>query len=153
MLERFLAYAAEFERAYVSRDFAALEPFFSENACYEIHLPGEATRLHRGRGGVLEYLARITEDFDRRFAERRLVHVDGPHLLDGGRAVETHGVAVYRLPSGEYCHLPMTETAHFAGDRIERLVDRLSAGAWHEMRLVVAGHPELFRSSLLDAAP
>jgi hypothetical protein len=101
---------------------------------------------------VLAYLARITDEFDRRFAARKLVHVDGPHPRDGGRAVETHGVAVYRLESGEFCHLPMTETAHFAGDRIERLVDRLSPGAWHEMRLVVAAHPELFPSSLLDPA-
>jgi hypothetical protein len=47
----------------------------------------------------------------------------------------------------------MSETAHFAGDRIERLVDRLSPGAWHEMQLVVARHPELFPANLLDEAP
>jgi hypothetical protein len=152
MVERFVAYAAEFERAYRSRDFASLEAFFSETASYEIHLPGEAVRSYDGRDAVLAYLARITDEFDRRFAERRLVHVDGPHLRDGGRAVETHGVAVYRLASGEYCHLPMTETAHFAGDRIARLVDRLSPGAWHEMQLVITRHPELFRADLLDAA-
>lgn len=68
MVERFVAYAAEFERAYRSRDFASLEW--------------------------------ITEAFD----------------------------------------------------RSERLVDRLSAGAWHEMQLVIARHPELFPAKLLDEA-
>ncbi len=148
MVKRFLEYAAAFERAYASRDFAALAPFFSVDACYEIHAEGEPVRRHAGRDAVLGYLAWVTEHFDGRFAERRLVHLDGPHVR--GNAVETHGLALYRLASGACCHLPMTETAHFRGDVIERLVDRLSPGASHEMRFFVLGHPELFSPGLLD---
>jgi hypothetical protein len=150
MVKRYLEYAAEFERAYASRDFSSLEPFFSEEARYEIHAPGESVRRHEGRDAVLSYLAFVTENFDRRFAERKLLHVDGPHAREGGREIETHGIALYRLASGECCHLPMTETAHFRGERIERLVDRLSPGAWYEMRCFVTGHPELFSPALLD---
>lgn len=152
MLKRFLAYAAQFEHAYTSRDFSGLEPFFSEDACYEIHAPGEPVRRHEGRDAVLEYFAFVTEHFDRRFAERRLLHVDGPHVREGEREVATHGIALYRLASGECCHLPMTETAHFRGEVIERLVDRLSPGAWHEMRFFITRHPELFSPALLDPA-
>jgi len=148
MVKRFLEYAAAFERAYAARDFAALAPFFGEDACYEIHAPGETRRLHAGREAVLGYLAFVTEHFDRRFAERRLLHVDGPHLHES--EVTTHGIAVYRLPSGECCHLPMTETAHFRGAEIVRLVDRLSPGAWHEMKHFVGAHPELFSPELLE---
>jgi hypothetical protein len=152
VLKRYLEYAAAFERAYASRDFASLEPFFSESACYEIHAPGEPVRRHTGRAAVLDYLAWLTEHFDRRFEERRLLHVDGPRVREkqGEVEVETHGIAIYRLPSGEFCHLPMTETAHLRDGRIERLVDRLSAGASHEMRCFVERHPELFPPSLLD---
>jgi hypothetical protein len=148
LVKRFLEYAAAFERAYAARDFAALGPFFSEDACYEIHAEGEPVRRHAGRDAVLGYLAFVTEHFDRRFAERKLVHLDGPHLR--GNAVETHGMALYRLPSGACCHLPMTETAHFRGDVIERLVDRLSPGGSHEMRVFVLRHPDLFPPALLD---
>jgi hypothetical protein len=150
VLKRFLEYAAEFERAYASRDFASLEPFFSEAVRYEIHAPGEPVRRHEGRGAVLRYLAFVTEQFDRRFAERRLLHVDGPHVRESEREVETHGTALYRLASGECCHLPMTETAHFSGEVIDRLVDRLSPGAWYEMRSFVLRHPELFSPALLE---
>ncbi len=150
MLKRFLEYASEFERAYVSRDFSSLEPFFSEDACYEVHTEGEPVRRHVGRARVLEYLAWVTEHFDRRFAARKLVRVDGPHVRAGEREIETHGVAVYSLPSGECCHLPMTETAYFRGEVMERLVDRLSPGASHEMRYFILRHPELFSPSLLD---
>jgi hypothetical protein len=150
VLKRFLEYATAFERAYASRDFSCLEGFFSEDVRYEIHSFGEPVRRHEGRDAVLRYLAYVTEHFDRRFASRKLVHVDGPHVREREREVETHGVAVYRLASGECCHLPMTETAHFRGELIERLVDRLSPGASHEMRIFVSGHPELFPSALLD---
>jgi hypothetical protein len=34
----------------------------------------------------------------------------------------------------------MSETAHFRGEVIERLVDRLSPGAWYERRLFVTRH-------------
>jgi hypothetical protein len=149
-LERFLEYAAAFERAYASRDFSVLEPFFSEDTRYEIHAPGEPVRRHEGREAVLRYLAFVTEHFDRRFAERRLLHVDGPHVRESEGEIETHGIALYRLASGDCCHLPMTETAHFRGELIDRLVDRLSPGAWYEMQLFVTRHPELFSPALLD---
>jgi len=147
MLERFVHYAAAFEEAYRSRDFAPLAAYFTEDAEYEIHAPGLPSQRHRGRDAVLAYLEWITEHFDLRFAERRLLRVEGPLVREG--RVEIHGIAVYTLDTGERCHLSMSEAAHFRGDRIERLVDTLSPGAAHEMRWLVEKHPDRFPAEVL----
>ena len=38
-IPRFVAYAAEFEKAFENDDWSLLEPFFSEDAVYETGLP------------------------------------------------------------------------------------------------------------------
>ena len=149
-VNRFLEYAADFEEAYRSRRFSALEDYFTEDSVYEIHAPGEATQRHEGRDAVIAYLEWITDAFDLRFAERKLLRVAGPAERQDG-AVEVTGVAVYTLDSGERCYLSMSEAAHYEGDRIARLVDSVSPGGAHEIRLMVENHPKLFSPAVLGA--
>jgi hypothetical protein len=148
MLNHFVLYAAAFEKAYQSRDFAILEPFFTQDAVYEIQRPAEPTLLIRGRDRLLAYMAWTTEHFDLRFAKREILRIDGPHV--DANAVRVHGVAVYTLDTWERCHLSMGETAIFRGDRIERLVDRISPGGFHEMKWIVENHPDRFAPDVLE---
>ena len=147
MLERFIQYAATFEDAYEGRDFAILEPYFTEDVQYEIRGYDHEPLRHDGRDAVLGYLDWITERFDKRFARRQVLRVEGPSASEN--RVEVHGVAVYTLDTSERCHLSMSEVAYFRGDRIERLVDTLSPGAVHEMRLIVEKYPERFSAKVL----
>ncbi len=149
MIEAFVRYAAEFEHAYASRDFARLAPFFTEDAEYEIHAPGLPTQVHRGRDAVLDYLEWVTEHFDQRFASREIVRLAGPTPVEDG--VEVHGMALYTLDEGERCHLTMTERAVFEGGRISRLVDTITPGGACEIRWIVERHPERFPQEILGS--
>ena len=147
LVERFVLYSVAFEEAYRSRRFSSLEEHFTEDAVYDIAGPGIATQRHEGRDAVLTYMEWITDAFDLRFARRQILRVAGPEERDG--VVEVSAVAVYTLDSGERCHLSMSEAAHFEGERIARLVDSLSPGGVHEMKLVVEKHPDRFPAGVL----
>ena len=147
-VKRFLEYAGDFERAYQSRCFSILQKHFTEDVIYEIHGPGIATQRYEGRDAVLAHLEWTTDVFDLRFAERQLLRVAGPAERRDG-AIELFGVAVYTLGSGERCHLPMSEAAHFEGERIAKLVDSLSPGGVLEVRLIAEKHPELLPATIL----
>ncbi len=148
MLDRFVQYAAAFEKAYASADYAALAPFFTEEAEYVIHRPARSTLRYEGREAVLGFFEWITAEFDRKFASRRVVPLSAPRAE--GDEVEVHGLALYTMASGERCHFTMTETAHFSEGRIARLVDRITPGGELEMRLVVEAHPEVFLPAVLE---
>lgn len=144
--KRFMEYAQTFERVYESRDWSLLQDYFTEDASYEVVGPERLRSESRGRKQVLEFLDWSTDAFDRKFEERKVVVFDPLVEIDG--RIELHGAALYRLPSGLHCHSPLYETAVFEGDRIRRLVDKLSPGASHEILLALDAHPELFPRSL-----
>ena len=144
--KRFFEYAEAFERAYASGDWSVLEEYFTEDATYEIVTPEGVGSIQKGRKQILEFFDWMTASFDKRFEERRLVSIDPPKV--GDQAVELHGAGVYRLPSGERCHLVMHETAYFEDGRIRRLVDELTPGGAYEVRYYVEKYPTLFPDSL-----
>lgn len=122
LVPRFVQYAAAFEKAYASRDFAVLEPFFTEDAVYEVPLPGVLGGRWEGRPAVLACLEAVTDRFDRHFASRAIALVAGPR--EENDAVWIRGSAHYTAPGLPDLHFELEETAHFEGDRISRLVDR-----------------------------
>ena len=79
---------------------------------------------------------------------RRPPEDDGLAGTEGDGLVEVHGAAIYRLHTGERCHVLLHETAHFRDDRICRLVDELTPGAVHEMSLCLTRYADLFPASL-----
>ena len=71
-LSQFLAYAAAFEKAFESDDWSLVEPFFTEDAVYQVGLPGTFGGLIEGRPAILDYFKRVLDAFDRRFATRAI---------------------------------------------------------------------------------
>lgn len=120
-LERFGAYAAAFESFYDSDDLAILEPFFTEDAVYEISGGPPFAGRHQGRDAVLAYLKRSVDGFDRRFASRELELLGGPELRKG--AVWLRWRANYRSPGLPELSIDGEETVEFEGDRIRVLRD------------------------------
>jgi len=127
-MERFTAYFLAFEDAYKSDDWSGVEPFFHEDAVYEVGLPEPFGGVFEGRDAILAYFKRILDGFDRRFASRTVTGLEGP-LLEGdavrirGRADYTGGGA---LPDVGF---ELVEIVTFDGDRIRRLEDRYDAEA------------------------
>lgn len=122
-IPRFVEYAAAFEKAYVSNDFSVIEPFFTEDARYEVKgVPPPLGGEQRGRAAILAYFPMVLDAFDRRFATREVKLLDGPR--DEGDAVWIRGAAIYTAPGVPDLEFELEETAWFEGDRIRRLEDR-----------------------------
>ena len=120
-LQRFVAYAAAFEKAYASDDWSVVEPFFTEDAVYDAGLPGLLAGRIEGRDAILAYFRDVLDRFDRRFASRRVERVDGPR--QDGDAIWVRGRAIYTAESAPDLAFELEETARFSGDRIRHLED------------------------------
>lgn len=123
LIARFVEYAAAFEKAYASDDWTLVEPFFTEDAEYEIlGMPAPLGGRFSGRAAILAYFQRVLDGFDRRFASREVGLVSGPRE-DAG-SVWLRGSVVYTAAGVPDLRFELEETATFAGDRIRRLEDR-----------------------------
>ena len=120
---RFMAYAAAFEQAYTSDDWSVVEPFFTEDAVYETLADPPFAGRYEGRPAILAYFKNVLDGFDRRFDERRLDLLGGPEMRDG--AVWIRWAVTYRVAGAPDLRFEGEERAHFDGERIRRLEDRI----------------------------
>ena len=148
-LQRFLEYAEAFEHAYASGQWQELASYFTDDAVYEIRMDDQAPVEYRGREAVLDYLASVTEGFDKRFASRKLLPFEAPREAEDG--VWLYGAAVYTMADGARCHLVMEEQAIFSGERIARLVDYVTPGAVAEVQVIRQRYPEAFAGAPVPA--
>jgi hypothetical protein len=121
-IPRFAAYAAAFEKSVASDDWSLLEPFFTEDAVYDIPAGPPLGGHVEGRDAVLAFFRDVLDRFDRRFESRALALLDGPK--ETGDAVWIRGSATYGAAGVPPLVLELEETATFEGDRIRRLEDR-----------------------------
>ncbi len=121
-IARFQEYAAAFEQVYTSDDWSLLEPYFTEDAVYEIFGGEPFAGKHEGRDALLAHLKRSVDGFERRFETRELEILEGPELE--GNSVWLRWRGSYRSPGLAELVIDGEETAVFEGDRIRRLEDR-----------------------------
>jgi ketosteroid isomerase-like protein len=121
-IPHFARYAAAFEKAYANDDWSLVEPFFTEDAVYEVGLGPPLGGRFEGRAAILAYFKRALDDFDRRFASREVALREGPRERDG--SVWIRGSARYTGKGVPDLEFELEETATFEGDRIRRLEDR-----------------------------
>jgi len=114
ILERYLAYADDFEKSFVDDDWSRIEPYFTPNAVYE----GEP--VAQNRAAVLARLKAGVDGFDRRMDSRtpdfQRPTVSGDTLTMKWKVSYTKAGLPDLVISG-------VETAVFEGDRIARLRD------------------------------
>ncbi len=122
LIPRFAAYAAAFEKSVASDDWSHVEPFFTEDAVYEIEIGPPIGGRFEGRAAILAYFKDVLDRFDRRFASRELALLAGPK--ETADSVWIRGSATYRAPGVPEFVLELEETVTFDGDRICRLEDR-----------------------------
>jgi len=125
-IQRFGEYAAAFEKAFASDDFSVIEPYFTDDAVYEVRGGEPFAGLHEGRDAVFAHLKQSLDGFDRRFDSRELELAGGPELRDGAVWIGWRGV--YRVGDAELV-IEGEETAYFEGNRISRLVDDFAPGS------------------------
>jgi hypothetical protein len=116
LVERYRAYAADFERTFVDDDWARLEQYFTDDATYST--PANGLRAS-GRDAVLAVLRAAVSGFDRRCDTRTLHTTAGPQ--EKGNEVLRDWAATFALEGAPDLEIGGSERAVFRGDRIELL--------------------------------
>ena len=112
LIPSFVKYAGAFEESYKSDDWAALAPYFAEDAVYEIvGMPAPIGGRLEGRDAILGYFKAVLDGFDRKFASRAIALVRGPR--EEGRAVWIRGSATYTSPVVPPLSFELEETTTF----------------------------------------
>ena len=137
-LARFAAYAAAFEKSYASDDWSHVEPFFTEDAVYEVAIGPPLGGLFEGREAVLAAFQDLVDRFDRRFESREVALLEPPRAE--GDSVWIRGSATYRAAGVPDLVLELEETASFDGDRIRRLEDRYQPSMEKALRAYLEEH-------------
>ena len=139
-IPRFAEYAAAFEQSFVSDDWTHVEPFFAEDAVYEVALDPPMGGRFEGRDAIIDYFRFVLDGFDRRFDSRKIALIDGPVEKHG--AVWIRGSATYRKDGVPDLVLVLEETVSFDGDLITRLEDSYEPRMKQEIADYVAEHGE-----------
>ncbi len=134
----FVKYAAAFEQTYASDDWSLVEPFFTEGAVYEAQIPDPFGGVFEGRPAVLAYFKHVLDAFDRRFATRELILVEGPR--ESGDSVWIRGGVRYTAPGVPDLYFELEEEVWFDGDRIRRLEDRYDEATRAALLAYLAAH-------------
>lgn len=142
ILERFQAYAEDFEKTYVDDDWSRIRPYFSEDAIYEVRGMPASQLSGKGRQGVVDTLKQSIDDFDRRCASRKL-ELTAPPQVDG-QAVIIQWRGVYTVDGGEDLVIAGQEVATYNGaGEIESLIDTYDEEAARGFEAWMAAHQEL----------
>jgi hypothetical protein len=116
LVERFNAYASDFERTFVDDDWSRLEQYFTDDAVYSTPANGQRAA---GRATVLATLRAAVSGFDRRCDSRALVTTAGPWAE--ADEIRREWAATFTIRGAPELQIAGCERAVFRGDRIELL--------------------------------
>lgn len=119
ILQRFGAYAADFEKTFEDDDWSRLEPYFTNDAVYEVKGVPFACRL-AGPDAIFRGMKKSLDGFDRKL-ERRLELAKPPEVRDD--TVEVVWKVHYGREGAPRYVLRGRSEARYEGDRIAHLVD------------------------------
>jgi hypothetical protein len=119
-LQRFLAYAADFEKTFSDDDWSRLEPYFSDDAVYRVESDSFGAEL-KGPVAIFRGIKKSLDGFDRKFTTREIA-IAGEPRVEGNELR-----AAWTVTYTKDAHLPFVlrgkSFARVRGDRIELLVD------------------------------
>jgi len=134
-IQRFLAYAQDFERTYEDDDWERLKQYFADDAVYEVKNSPVACRLE-GRDAILRGIRKSINGFDRHFDVRRIEVRTAPELLDDGLAVGWAGT--YELEGVPSVTITARTEARYDGDLIAYMADVYDAPSTETMQWFMA---------------
>jgi len=117
---RVYEYAMAFEETYRDDDWKRLEPFFADDAVYEVRGKHLGCTV-RGRDAVLKALKKSIDGFDRKMGSRK-VELTGAPETDGD-TVSFPWAAIYTYAGAPNLRFLGTSTATVKDGRITHLVD------------------------------
>ena len=139
-LDRYMEYYEAFEEAYDTDDWSVVEPFFTDDAVYEVAGAAALTGSTAGRDAVMARFKAGLDNLDRKFPIKRRIEILDDEVEARGDYVKIPGRVHYELPGAPELLLQMTEEAWFRGDRISRLLDTIPEDEAAKMVAHVAKH-------------
>lgn len=79
IIERFVAYAADFEKTLADDDWSRLAQYFREDAVYRVESDLFGCEL-TGREDIFTGMKKSLDGFDRNFSEREIAMTEGPEV-------------------------------------------------------------------------
>ena len=116
-LQRFSAYAADFEKTFEDDDWTRLEGYFAADATYTVTGTPFDCEV-RGRDAIFRAIKKSIDGFDRRF-DKREIEPDGPPVVEGNR-VTFSGSGRYEKRGVDTLSIQLSETAEL--DETGRIV-------------------------------
>jgi predicted ester cyclase len=146
----FFDYARDFEIALATDDWARLARHFAPDAIHAVAGEGVFDQHDRGRDAVIEGLRKSVAGLDRRFALRVPEVLAGPIRRDDG-GLAMHWRMTFRHPGLPDLEVEGEHVAHYAGDAIARIDERLLDGSDARANAYLARHDAALRP--LGSAP
>jgi hypothetical protein len=119
-LQRFMAYAADFEKTLRDDDWSRLEPYFSDDTVYRVESNLFGCEL-TGAEAIFAGMRKSLDGFDRNFPTRDLAVTDGPDV-DGDEIRMSWTVTYHKDGLPDFV-LPGKSMARLRGDALLLLVD------------------------------
>lgn len=132
-----MAYAAAFEETYRDDDWSRLEPYFTEDATYEV-IGGPLACKITGRDEIFRGLKKSIDGLDRRCDARRIAVTKGPETH--GDRVEIDWTVTYERAGAPPMTLVGRSSATVADDRIVALADEYDEAAMQPVAAWLAEH-------------
>ncbi|MFN2425458.1 MAG: hypothetical protein ABR587_03315 [Candidatus Binatia bacterium] len=140
LIERFLAYEADFEKTVADDRWSRLEPYFTEDAVYETY--GSTGRRTQGRDKIFARLRRELDAFDRRCKWRRVTTV-GALEVDENRVLR-NWVVTFHIDGAADLMIEGSERVTFSGNRIAVLEEEPSETAERHLLAWMKLNPQVF---------
>jgi hypothetical protein len=136
-LQRFGAYAQDFEATFKDDDWSRLAQYFAPDATYEVSGDPFTCTIH-GRDAIFTGIKKSLDGFDRRFASREIA-LEGAPVVEG-ETVSLSWSVTYGRPDAPPFILRGRSSATYADGRIARLADSYDATASASFRTWLAQH-------------
>ena len=130
IVQRFVAYAGDFEKTYVDDDWSRLRQYFADDAVYEVKSKAIGCRL-TGPDAIFKGIKQSLDGFDRKFPSRAVEVTGAPEV--SGNEMQVSWKVTYTKPGVPTLVLRGRSTARYAGDKITHLSDAYDAVMDQEM--------------------
>jgi len=121
ILDRFLAYAQDFEKTYVDDDWSRLDQYFAPDATYEV--TGATPALLKSRAAIFRGIKKSLDGFDRKFTKRE-IEIEGAPGVEGD-TIMVDWLGIYERPGAPALRVRGRSIARYKGDVIVQLKDEM----------------------------
>lgn len=125
ILQRFLAYAGDFERTLVDDDWTRLAPYFDDAAVYDVDGGDRRWRME-GPAAIFAGLKKSLDGLDRKFDGRDAVP-NGPPTVEGDTLRLAWTVTYHRAGAPDFA-LPGESVLRYRDGRIVEMRDTFAPG-------------------------